>query len=285
MRPGRRTVLLGLAALAPACSGPALLSAATSPDGIDEQRGIRYGAHPRQILDLYLPAGAPAGPVVMFLHGGAWRTGRTDMYPFLGRALAREGFRTAVAGYRLSPEVTFPAFVEDAAAALAFLRAALARGGPVFVMGHSAGAQIGALLTLDARYLARQGLEPCSAVAGFIGVSGPYDFLPMWRSLEPIFPPETRAESQPIAFAAGRHPPALLLHGDEDRVVRPENSRRLARALAEAGNRVELRLYPGIGHLDILGAVAPLLGGLAPTRRDIAAFVRAEAARGLPACA
>ena len=111
-------------------------------------------------------------------------------------------------------------------------------------MGHSAGAHIAALLALDHHYLAAAGVAP-EAIRSFVGLAGPYDFLPLDDpTLEQIFAVENLAATQPITFADHRAPPTLLLHGADDLTVRPANSERLAAALATAGNRADLKLYP-----------------------------------------
>jgi acetyl esterase/lipase len=282
LRLGRRSVLAGLAGFAPALLGSC--APASGRPAIVETPGVAYGPHPRQVYDLYEPDAPADVPLVVFLHGGGWTSGSPGLYRYLGRALALEGWRAALPAYRLSPEVAFPAFVADAALALAALRNRFDRA-PVFLMGHSAGAHIGALIALDERFLARHGLVPCGTLAGFIGLAGPYDFLPLpWPSLRPIFPEATRAESQPVAFAGGPRPPALLAHGLGDRTVAPRNSRRLAAALDAAGNRVTLRLYEDAGHLDVVTAFSALLRGRAPVLGDLRTFIRAESGAGYPGC-
>jgi acetyl esterase/lipase len=266
-----------------ACTGPALLNAYASRDGVAETRGVAYGPHPRQRYDLYEPADS-AGPLIVFFHGGAWDSGDPALYPFVGRRLARLGFAVAVPGYRLYPDVTFPAFVEDAAAAVAALRARFPDR-PLVLMGHSAGAQIAALAMMDRRFLAAHGLSACETVAAYIGLAGPYDFLPLREDrYKRVFPEETRPLSQPLAFAADRHPPALLLHGAADTTVHAEDSTILAEALQAAGNRAEAVIYPGVDHLSILGAISPLIQGWAPTLGDMRRFLAREAAAGFPGC-
>lgn len=84
--------------------------------------------------------------------------------------------------YRLYPETTYPGFMDDAAAAVVWARAHAAEFGAdpqrIFLMGHSAGAHIAMLLTTDRHYLAQHGVDP-HALAGAIGLAGPYDFLPL----------------------------------------------------------------------------------------------------------
>ena len=84
--------------------------------------GIAFGNHPRQKLDVYAPENAKNAPVVVFFYGGSWNSGERVDYGFLGTALAAQGFITVLPDYRLVPDVRFPAFVEDGAAATAWVK-------------------------------------------------------------------------------------------------------------------------------------------------------------------
>lgn len=258
-----------------ACSASAPLNLLSAVGTDYEIRTIGYGADVRQKLDLYTPATSVAdSPIILFIYGGSWQSGDRSDYRFVGDALAKAGITAAVADYRVYPQVSFPGFVEDAAKAFAALRKQTGAATPIFVMGHSAGAQIAALLAFDPKYLTREGLEKCSDVAGLIGLGGPYDFLPLpYSSLVPIFPEETRQQSQPVAFADEINPPSLLLHGSADTVVEPIDTSILAEKLVAAGNQATAILYEGVTHAEILGAISPVLAGVAPTKSDIIEFV------------
>ena len=243
-------------------------------------RGEAYGAHPRQQLDMYGPRQRARGgeplPIIVFFYGGSWRTGTREGYGFAGRALAANGFLVAVPDYRLVPEVRFPAFLEDGAAAVRWVRANAARFGGdasrIVLVGHSAGAYNAAMIALDPRWLG----DERAAVKGLVGLAGPYDFLPLDG-------PVTRAAfggaadlpgTQPINFASADDPPSLLLHGARDTLVYTRNSRELARRLGAAGVDARVKLYPELGHVGIVTALARPLRGRAPVLRDIVAFAR-----------
>ena len=87
-------------------------------------RGVAYGASPRQHLDVNAPVATQNSllPVVVFFYGGAWSSGRREYYAFVGRALAAQGFVVVIPDYRLVPEVRFPTFLEDGAAAVRWAR-------------------------------------------------------------------------------------------------------------------------------------------------------------------
>jgi acetyl esterase/lipase len=241
---------------------------------------IAYGSDPLQRLDVYAPEGGAVEPrpVVVFWHGGRWREGDKADYRFVGAALAESGYVTVVANYRHYPQVKMPGFMEDAARAALFAAAhAHEYGGArerLYLMGHSAGAHLAALLTLDPRYFAATG-QAAPHIAGVIGLSGPYDFLPL---LEPddqdmFGPPPLYPESQPINFVRTDAPPMLLVQGLNDETVKPKNSRNLAAALQALGVPVTLKLYPKVSHADTVAALTALLRGRAPTLADIRAFV------------
>lgn len=240
----------------------------------------RYGDDPAHKIRVYRPHGAQGPlPVIVFVHGGGWHSGDPDDYGFVARGLVPEGFVVVLAGYRLRPEGIYPAMLEDTARAVAWAKGSVARHGGdparLFLAGHSAGAYNAAMMALDARWLAREGLSP-EDLAGVIGLSGPYDFHPFDKesSLATFGHWANPRETQPVAYARADTPSMLLLHGERDTVVRPRNSRALAAALEAQGARVEARYYPDMDHND------PLLGLVSPWRRNrqvldpIVAFAR-----------
>ncbi len=267
----RRLALLG-AALSTACS-PLRLLDATVPQGDLRMRTVAYGPGPRRQLDLYEPAAA-GGPLVVFFYGGGWRSGDRAQYRFVAEALGAQGLRVAIPDYRLFPEVAFPGFVEDGAMALTWAQRE-ARG-PVFVAGHSAGAHIALMLALNPAYLAASGGDR-SAVAGAIGLSGPYDFDPaQFRRTRPIFAgaADPRA-TQTITFVDAGAPPLLLATGTDDTTVEPRNTLSLAARVEAAGGRVQTRLYPGVGHAGTVLAMTPLFRARAPVVEDMTRFIGA----------
>jgi acetyl esterase/lipase len=143
-------------------------------------------------------------------------------------------------------------------------------------MGHSAGAQIAALIALDQRYLAAAGVAS-PQIAGLIGLSGPYDFLPINEGyLLDLFPEETREASQAINFASADAPPTLLIHGGDDDIVEEGNSERLAARLRSFGVAVSLKRYDGVGHGRVVVALAPPLDFIAATLDDCIAFIQQQ---------
>lgn len=256
-----------------------ILNATIATDGLSVRRRVAYGAASRQAMDIWRPAGDAAGlPVVIFFYGGAWQNGRRQDYPFVAAPLARLGMVVAVADYRVFPQVRYPAFIEDAARAVATVRReARGWGGDpdrVIVTGHSAGAYIAAMLALDPCWLAAAG-EDRAHLAGMVGLAGPYDFLPIQdEDVRAVFSSAADLpETQPVAHVDGRNPPMLLLHGAADTTCYPRNTLALAARVRAAGGAAEARLYPGVGHIGIVLGFAPLLRFCSPAFADVAAFV------------
>ena len=240
---------------------------------------IVFGPHARHRLDVYEPLRGAGGarPLIVFWHGGRWSAGDKSDYRFVGAALAALGCVTVVPNYRLYPEVKMSGFMEDAARAVLWAaRHAAAYGADaerLFTMGHSSGAHMAALVALDRRYL--EALAGGAVrVAGVIGLSGPYDFLPLREDdVKDMFgPPQRYTESQPIHYVREDAPPMLLIHGMGDRMVGTHNTRNLATVLAARGVPVTLRLYD-VGHADTVAALSLPARRRAATLEDIAAFV------------
>ncbi|GAU85818.1 alpha/beta hydrolase [Bosea sp. BIWAKO-01] len=273
----RALVPLLTAAALPGC-------AALRPGALTEDaRDIPYGRHPRQRMDIYVPqGGGTARPVIFFIHGGSWATGEKETYAFVGDAFSARGFVTVIADYRLVPEVRFPAFIEDGARALRVVHDTITRygGAPqrIELVGHSAGAYNAMMLALDRRYLAAAGLSP-SAIRSAVGLSGPYDFLPLVIDVTRAAFGNARdpAQTQPISFARRDAPPIFLATGSDDTTVPPRNSKQLADALTKAGAKtVALKIYPGLGHADTIAAMSVALRWRAPVLDDVVGFISAR---------
>ncbi len=257
-----------------------LLNATIATAGLSIQRGLPYGPAARQAMDIWRPEGnTPGLPVVVFLYGGAWQSGRRQDYKFVAATLARRGMVVAVPDYRLFPQVRYPVFIEDAARAVAAVRReARGWGGDperVFLVGHSAGAYIAAMLALDPRWLAAVG-EDRGDLAGMLGLAGPFDFLPIQdEDIRAVFSSAADLrETQPVGHVDGNGPPMLLLHGAADATCYPRNALALAARVRAAGGVAEARLYPGVGHIGIVAGFAPLLRFRSPALDDVVSFVR-----------
>lgn len=263
-----------------ACSPLRLLGAIGPQDGFTKQADLSYGSHPRQRLDVFMPT-APIRDdlIVLFVYGGSWKSGDREDYGFVGQTLAARGLITVVVDYRLYPEARFPAFVEDIAVAAAWVRRNLpasdGNARRLVLMGHSAGAHSAALVALDRRYLRTVDVDK-DAIAGLVGLAGPYAFDPTTLdSTREIFATApSAAQARPVTFAGADAPPSLLFHGTADNTVRPSNSQALATALKRAGVSVRYRAIGDVGHVGTLLALAPVLQQDAGVIEETVKFVR-----------
>ncbi|MEP5765186.1 MAG: alpha/beta hydrolase [Halieaceae bacterium] len=292
---GPRAALLLCALLLGACTDVSLTALNSLARLGDYQlvSDLSYGPDPLNRLDIYIPdympgympdkAGAQIAPTIVFFYGGCWggcQTWPKEDYRFVAEALTSAGFVAVLADYRLHPQVKFPEIMEDAAGAVNWVAQHIGDYGGdeqrIYLMGHSAGAQMAAMLTLNADYLAE---DVYRQLAGFIGLAGPYDFLPLTKPYQKtVFGPESNyPASQPILFVDGTEPPLLLLYGDEDTVVKAHNLVNLAARVNSLKGQVETRRYPGVDHSSIVAALSSPLRDRYPVLNDISIFVRATA--------
>lgn len=275
---------VGLLALT-GCSPLGVYNSVISHDATSQNgpRDVAYGDGPRQKLDVYLPVRSTGSmarkpPLVVFLYGGSWRGGSRQRYSFAGRALAGLGTVTLVPDYRLAPDHVFPAFIEDAAAAIAWAvtNADLYGADPkrVYLVGHSAGAYNAALVALDQSYLKAQGVDP-KVISGVVGMSGPYDFDPAeFRVTRAAFAGFLDDPAVlPKTYVSAEAPPMLLLHGEDDRTVGVYNSKSMQTWLSAAGVPVELIVYPDRGHAGTVLALSKPFRSGTPILADIARFM------------
>ncbi|UAB78413.1 alpha/beta hydrolase [Erythrobacter sp. SCSIO 43205] len=267
--------------IAIARDGPAVLSAVDRVSGGDGgaelKAKITTGDHPDQKLLIWGPKERPtldhARPVLLFVHGGSWNSGDPESYDFVGRAFVERGFIVALAGYRLGEAGQYPGMVEDVAGAFAQVREQIsAYGGDpehIVLAGHSAGAYNMMMVALEEKWLRAHSLAP-DAISGIVGISGPYDFLPLdsdstKAAFGHVEEEQALKATQPINNVNGDAPPMLLIHGEEDTTVGLFHSKRLSRKIQAAGGTATLSTYPAMSHTD------PLISIASPwrNRRDI----------------
>ena len=207
-------------------------------------------------LDLYLPENRPGFATVIWFHGGNFTRGQRSV-PTL---LKNRGFAVVGVGYRLAPPGPFPCFLEDAAAATAWvLRTIAARGGDpkkVFLCGHSAGGYLAMMLGLDGRWLEAQGASR-RQLAGIISLSAQMTSHPQVRRLRGDTSPALRPvidEFAPLHYAAADLPPICLVVGDRtlDIPSRVEENALMAATLRNLGHKqVAYHEMSGLGHGDV----------------------------------
>jgi acetyl esterase/lipase len=271
-----RTTTFALVLCAAASLADAQPSPAPLPEGTKILKDLAYvpGGHERQKLDLYLPPTGSGWPLVVAIHGGAFRMGDKGGEP-AGAFVAR-GFAVAAINYRLSQHALFPAQIEDGKAAVRWLRANAAQHGydpdRIASYGASAGGHLAAMLGTagDVKAFDVGGNAGVSSrVQAVVDFFGPTDFLQMdaHRPSEqamvhdtPDSPesqlvggpirdnPEKVARANPITYVTKDDPPFLIVHGDADLLVPHHQSVLLEAALRKAGVPVRLVTIPGGPH-------------------------------------
>jgi acetyl esterase/lipase len=273
----------GLLGLLMGCSPLKVLNALTPDSTFTRTADISYGSDPRNTLDIYTPTRAASdAPVVVFFYGGSWNSGSRSDYRFVGEALASRGIVAVLADYRLYPQVHYQGFLEDSARAVGWTREHVGQYGGdasrLYVMGHSAGGYNAAMLALDPKWLASVGMKP-SMLRGWIGLAGPYDFLPIENpDVKPVFFfPNSPPDSQPINHVSAASPPALLIAATDDTLVNPQrNTGGMARRLREQGVPVRELYFSKPGHATLVASLSRPMRSLAPVLDEVVNFIHAQ---------
>lgn len=273
------TGVLALGVLTSACSSRRTAETLLLGDHFELAKGISYGSHPDNRLDVYQPReGSRHFPIVVFLYGGRWQSGAKEDYRLVGDALTRRGIVVVVPDYRMYPNALFPAWVEDAAGAVRWTvdNAQRFNGDTarIFVVGHSAGAHTAALLALDEKYLRSAGV-PAQLLRGAVSLAGPVDTTWTDPDVQALMgPPEGWPLTYPASHIDGTEQPLLFLHGTGDETVAQINSSRLAARIRERGGCARSISYPGVGHVEIVVALALPWLRRAPVVDDVVSFIR-----------
>jgi acetyl esterase/lipase len=231
-------------------------------------------------LDIYGPAPTPDAekgtkprPVLVFFYGGGWAHGTRTEYSYAARPFVEAGYIVVLPDYRKVPQVRFPGFVADSAAAVKWVQANIEKfgGDParVSVAGHSAGAYNALMLALDKQWL---GDNP---VQSAISMAGPADFYPFTtkRGKDAMGGWPDPAATQPINFVRKDAPPILLIHGSADTIVRIRNANSLLAKQKAAGGGISLAAYAGASHNDLVLALGTLFRGRHPVVTDSIDFL------------
>ncbi len=293
-------VASGLGALLSGCSSLEFLNQVSGRPHSDPIT-VSYGSHSRQRVDVYpvieqrLGSSAGAGgwvssanaataqgrPMVIFFYGGSWNSGSRTDYRFVATALNDLGYVVAIPDYRLTPEVLYPEFLHDSAAAVrTLIRQARDFGADpdrIVLAGHSAGAYNAAMIAMDQRWMLD---DERRRIRGLIGFAAPVNFLPIQiPEVQQTFRwPDTPRDSQPIEHVAPGNPPVLLITARGDRVVDPtRNSQSFADRLTQVGVPVQLEVIDGplglANHANVVATISPTFQFFAPTLTKIRSFV------------
>jgi acetyl esterase/lipase len=281
---GKATELAAEVAAAPALGDPYPARETQFGPDVIGRADVVYATPPgfRPLrLDLYAPSGRGATrPLVVYVHGGGWRSGHTRHagafadWPRVLASVARKGYVVASIEYRLSGEARFPAALEDVKAAVRWLRSRAGELGidrsRAVIWGGSAGGHLAALAaaTCDVPELAPKYAEPAlqkesDCVQGLVAWYGVFDARAgaegitaadanappaSFLGCSPDACPDAAQLASPITHVAARHPPTLLIHGEDDRVVPVAQSRAFHAALEARGVRSRLIVVPGVDH-------------------------------------
>lgn len=222
-------------------------------------------------LDIYYPKGAKNFATIVWFHGGGITGGGRE----IPKALMEKGYAIVGVGYRLSPKVTAPAYIEDAAAAVAWVFQHISSygGSPnlIFVSGHSAGGYLGMMITLDKKYLAKYKVD-ANRIAGLIPFSGQaitHFTVRKERGIKETQP--VIDEYAPLYFVRSDAPPMLLITGGREMELlgRYEENAYLLRMMKLAGHiRTTLYELEGFDHGGMAEPAFPLL------LKEVASIIR-----------
>lgn len=288
MKNFRCVVLACVSFVLAACASPAGMNYSGSDFGsegawVRSVRNVVYDPAHGLALDIYAPRRATDAPLVVFFGGERWARGDKADYGFVGEALASQGFVAMVANYRFYPPATYTQFLGDCARAVVWAQQNASQYGAsankIFVMGYSAGAYNAAMLALDPEFLQAAGSR--TPLAGMIGISGPYNFLPITAAdLRAIFwPPSDFNKTQPTYWARRDAPPMLLLASRANQVANPADTEALFAAVKAAGGTIEEVLYDNLSHRDTLTVLATGAQTRADEMKNIVSFVHRTLAK------
>jgi arylformamidase len=216
---------------------------------------IGYGTGPRQIIDLFAPAGGTQAPLAMFVHGGYWRSLEPQMFSHMARGLNARGICVAVAGYDLCPQVRVTDIVGEIRQACVHLWHRFGRR--VLVSGHSAGGHLAAcMLATDWKVLAPD--APADLVPCAYSISGVYDLVPLLQVTMNADLRLDEAEAAAISplgwpVAGGRVLDAVV--GAEESSEFLRQSRSIAEMWRQAGVETHYEQVPGANHFTVLDAM------------------------------
>ena len=270
---------IGLFLYSPALLVDSIDRVASRTDASKVADGIRFDDKGNQ-LDIWSTAAPTAKaatprPVLVFFYGGGWANGTRTEYSYAARPFVEAGYIVVLPDYRKVPQVRFPGFVEDSAAAVKWVQNNIAKfgGDPnrVSVAGHSAGAYNALMLALDPQWL---GDRP---VTSAISLAGAADFYPFTskRAIDAMSEYPKPEATQPINFVRADAPPILLIHGTDDTVVRIRNSNSLYAKQKAAGGNITLKALQGASHNDLVLALGTLFRGRHPVVADSVNFLNA----------
>jgi acetyl esterase/lipase len=274
--------LVGVGAPAPADDKPATKPAEKPAFAVERHKDIAYRTDKdadkeRHKLDVYCPKGEKDFPVILFVHGGTWKSGNKNLYVGIGESFAKAGVGVVVTNYRLSPAVQHPAHVEDVAKAFAWTHDHIGEYGgskeKLFACGHSAGGHLVSLLATDPQYLKAEKRSPAD-IKGVIPISGVYQIAPI-AVFKGAFGDDAEVckKASPLTHVTGKHPPFLIAYADSDLPSLGAMAEKMHAALKKAESPTEVMELKGCNHITIITKFASPDDPLNKAARD---FVKAK---------
>lgn len=237
-------------------------TAATAPDGVAVKREIVYSRVGKRELHILLARPNPLPktdlPVVIYLHGGAWRTGSHENLASGAWLLAQSGYAVASVEFRSTDDAIYPAQIDDCRAAIGFLKKNAKSysldASKIGVYGVSTGGHLAALLALTSSSVKAAAIESAPSDLGSLNEGARLNWnaasSPLSRLLGGTIAQkaELARRANPLFYADEFAPPLLILHGDADEFVPVSQSEKLYQKLKAAGANVEYRVFAGQGH-------------------------------------
>lgn len=259
----------------------------TSKQDFQKHENIKYhdgkdADKVRHLLDVYEPKQVKNAPVLIYVHGGTWRSGNKDLYEPLGKLLAEQGIITVIINYRLTggkDEVKHPDHITDVARAFAWVHKNIAKYGgdtkKLFISGHSAGGHLVSLLATDETWLKAHSLTT-SAIKGVISLSGVYQIVSLVPIFHPIFGKEENVckAASPVTHVREGLPPFLIAYADADLPTLGTMAEQFAEKIRDKKNKVELLKLEKRDHISIITKAAT--GITDPLTSAILKFIRKE---------
>lgn len=222
----------------------------------------------RHLLDVYAPKKARSGklPVVVFIHGGNWNSGNKNLYSFVGRRLAKQGVVAVIINYQLAPAVQVPAMANDCAQAVRWATQHIAEfgGDPnrIFVMGHSAGGGLAALLATDDRLFSQLGLTENPVKGAILDDAAGLDMFDYLTKMEYpndrqyLIPygkdPAVWRAVSPMYYVSDHTPPMLIYSGGRTYPSITSSSQRFHQRLLDHQVRHDYNVLPGKKHIAMV---------------------------------
>lgn len=256
-----------------------LNSAVALTSSYNVTKDIAYSDSAHQTLDIYTPENlSKKRPVVVFFYGGGWSWGDKSYFTFIADAFVKMGYVVVIPNYILYPNGKYPDFIDDGAKAVDWVSRHIhdyyGDNTQLNLVGHSAGAYIGAMVSFNDKYLRVLGSNT-GIITKFAGVAGPYNFTPTDKEYIDIFRQENFVEMKVENHVSGNEPASLLLHSEGDTTVGQFNQEKMKRALTAKKSSVETILYGNdITHIKIMLKLHPWFAGDVNVGKDIDAFFK-----------